>query len=340
MPFAYLVLLVAFVLGVIGLGVYAALELPRLLSSNGKQPQRLGASGAVRAPRPSLLGGSRRADWLSGNDLLHYPSRLAELEVKLETSHRAVNDQIEYLRIQRDKISAKEDRDELAARYEDDAQMLDRRAERMRRVMGLVWRTRAVLLLRAHVAITARHRPQVEQLPEGTIPPEGLERAATAYENSASAVREFVRQIMERTADLGLTVPPPGKASEVTEEDHASVDAELARARVTYEELNGQMDRLADTLAYLSDRCRTRQVVEGAPAGLVAEPGTEGLVDEVNTALSALNDLADLGDRQLADTAMDNLAEDISQLERAGLEAQAEADAALEVARLLEQFPA
>ena len=36
---------------------------------------------------------------------------------------------------------------------------------------------------------------------------------------------------------------------------------------------------------------------------------------------------------------MDNLAEGISQLERVGLDVQAEADAAMEVERLLEQFP-
>jgi hypothetical protein len=42
----------------------------------------------------------------------------------------------------------------------------------------------------------------------------------------------------------------------------------------------------------------------------------------------------------MADSTLDALAEDISQLERAGLEAKAEADAALEIDKLLEHFPA
>ena len=67
--------------------------------------------------------------------------------------------------------------------------------------------------------------------------------------------------------------------------------------------------------------------------------GSEGLLDEVSAALGALSALAEFGDRQLADTAMDNLAEDIGQLEQDGLDVKAEADAALEIARLLEQFP-
>ena len=142
-----------------------------------------------------------------------------------------------------------------------------------------------------------------------------------------------------RQADLHLAVPMVPELASAEDEDRTAVEAELARARETYHQLASKLDRLADTLSYLGDRCRTRLVVEGAPTQVEAEPGTEQLVDEVNTALTALNDLAELGDRQLADSAMDNLAEGISQLEQTGLEAKAEADAVLEVARLLEQFP-
>ncbi|MBO85836.1 MAG: hypothetical protein CL927_10780, partial [Deltaproteobacteria bacterium] len=101
-----------------------------------------------------------------------------------------------------------------------------------------------------------------------------------------------------------------------------------------------RMDRLADTLGYLADRCRTRAVVAGSEVQLEAGAGTEGLLSEVADALSGLQEMARIGDQQLAESALDNLAEDISQLERAGLNARAAAEAELEIARLLEHVPA
>ena len=79
-------------------------------------------------------------------------------------------------------------------------------------------------------------------------------------------------------------------------------------------------------------------MVEGTPLDLDGEAGSEEIFDEVAAALSELVGLAELGDRHLADTSLDNLEEDISHLERAGLEAQAEAEATREVAALLEHF--
>ena len=152
-------------------------------------------------------------------------------------------------------------------------------------------------------------------------------------------MREFVAHVETRTADLSVTVPGAPRFAELAEEDHRMIDEEKQRARATYADLGNRMDRLADTLSYLADRCRTRQVVEAARVGVEGAPGTADLMDDVGDALRALEGLAEIGDQQLADSAMDNLAEDISQLEQAGLEAQAEADAALEVGRLLDQFP-
>lgn len=301
----------------------------------GRRARRLGSSRDNQ--KQIALGGY--PVWKAGDDLLRYPTRLAELERKLQESLAAVEEQVEHLRSRRDRIAAKDDRSELMGRYDVDAAMLQRRTERMRRVMALVWRTRSVLLLRAHVAITARARPVLERLPEGDIPHNKLGQAAASYEDAALRVRRFVIEVEGRMADLNVCLPSPPLIADVSEPDRAQVAEEMGRARHTYTDLENRMDRLADTLSYLSDRCRTRQVVEGSPVSLEAEPGTEGLVDDLNNALGALNDLAELGDKALADTAMDNLAEDISQLERAGLEAQAEADAALEVERLLEQFP-
>ena len=64
----------------------------------------------------------------------------------------------------------------------------------------------------------------------------------------------------------------------------------------------------------------------------------EALMEEVSEALQSLNEMASAGDLLLADDVVDNLAVGIGQLEKAGLEAQAETDAALEVERLLEEF--
>ena len=278
--------------------------------------------------------------WRAGEDLLRYPDRLGQLEARLVSSHGAAVDQATHLRVRGEKVAAKDDRGELAERYASDASALVTRGESMRRVTGLVWRTRAVLLVRAHVAITARARPQLEGMPEGDIPVDRLPAAAETYEEAAANVRGFVVHVESRLADLSVTVPAPPSVAELTDEDRELVRDEKARAKATYTDLQNRMDRLADTLSYLADRCRTRQVVEAARVGVDGAPGTADLMDEVGDALRALEGLTELGDQQLADTAMDNLAEDISQLEQAGLEAQAEADAALEVTRLLDQFPA
>ena len=277
--------------------------------------------------------------WRAGEDLLSYPDRLAQLEARLVDSHAAAAEQAEHLRSRGERVAAKDDRSELVERYTADAAALATRSESMRRVMALVWRTRAVLLVRAHVAITARARPRLEGLPAGEVQLDDLPAAAETYERAAEGVREFVAHVETRTADLSVTVPGAPRFAELAEEDHRMIDEEKQRARATYADLGNRMDRLADTLSYLADRCRTRQVVEAARVGVEGAPGTADLMDDVGDALRALEGLAEIGDQQLADSAMDNLAEDISQLEQAGLEAQAEADAALEVGRLLDQFP-
>lgn len=330
-PFAFLIYLVAFGLVAVGGGIWGLVWLARQqaekrLSGGGTPPEQRIASGEYPA-------------WRAGEDLMRYPDRLAELERRLVESHDAARAQAQHLRARGERVGAKDDRDALAERYAGDAAALDRRADGMQRVMGLVWRTRAVLLLRAHVAVTARARPRLEALPEGDIPVDELPAAAEAYEQAATAVRDFVVSVESRLADLSVAVPRAPHQAELGDEDRQIVDDELASARTTYTDLQNRMDRLADTLSYLADRCLTREVVEAARVGVDGAPGTADLVDEVGDALRALEGLTELGDQQLADSAMDNLAEDISQLEQAGLEARAEADAALEVARLLEQFP-
>jgi hypothetical protein len=196
--------------------------------------------------------------------------------------------------------------------------------------------------LDAHVAVTARQRPHVQQLPEGELSGAQLDGAVATYEAGAERVRAFVATIEARTLDIGLLVTRPPPEALLEPGGEAALAEELAGARATYGELSRRMDGLADTLGYLADHCRTRRVVEGASVAIDAEPGGEQLIDELNGALSALRDLAELGDQALADSALDSLTENIetlSRIEKQGLDAKAEADAAIEVGRLLQHFP-
>jgi len=274
-----------------------------------------------------------------GDDLLRYPRRLGELQQRLADQHGDALQQAARVDAHHADLADRPDRTELARRYADDAALLRRRADRMARVLGLLWKTRSLLVLRAHVAITARRRPQLSGLPEGELPVERLAAAAAEYDAASQAVRAFVDELDSRRNDLDEVLPRVPDVAELSDEIRAAVDEERTHAVATYAAMRARMDELADTLAYLAERCRTRQVVEGGPAAVDAGPGSEALVDELNDALGALADLAVVGDQRLADSALDNLTEDIGQLEQAGLDAQAETDAVLEVQRLLEQFP-
>jgi hypothetical protein len=272
-----------------------------------------------------------------GQDLLRYPARLEELEGQLGGAIGEVRRQRAHLEEQRALLAAKDGRGALAARYAADVALLGRREEGMRRVLGLVWRARALLSLRAHLAISARRRPVLPPLPDTEAAGADMELAARVYASAAERVRAFESTLRARMATLSASVPPPPAEAEVAGETLRELAAEEARIRTRYEGHREAMDRLGDTLAYLADRCRTRLVARGTPASVNPEGGS-ALLDEVQRALDALGELAEAGDRQMADLAVENLAEDISQLERAGLEARAEAEAAIEVEKLLGQF--
>jgi hypothetical protein len=321
----------AFVAGAVGLGAaftWAAVRAGRRAFGASPAPPALAGPGSA-AGRPAAIADDPDA----------VPRRLAELEARLRAALAEARDQSRHLRGRRDRVAQKGDRPEIVARYEDDAALLDRRADGMERVMVLVWRTRSVLSLRAHLAATARLRPDLSHLPEGQVPQADLPRMADRYEAAADDVRSFVVAVEGRAAELSLVLPRPPDPARPGADDHAAIDAELRRVRETYAELQNRMDRLADTLSYLADRCTTRQVVAGAEVSLPVGPGTEALLDEVSDALDDLHELSGVGDRQLADAALHGLSEDISQLERAGLDARAAADAELEIERLLGAFP-
>jgi len=322
-PFMYaLVFLFGLFFVVLGVGIYGARLIPRKIRSKLTGPM------------------GTKTPWRDGEDLLRYPRRLEDLENRLAHSHRDAQLQLTHLDERIDSLREKGGRDEIAVRYEEDVTLLDRRAKSMRRVLGLVWRTRAILQLRAHLAITARRRPDLGDLPGADVPVEHLNRAVADYQRAAQLVRRFVDDIGSRKADMAETIPSPPVEADVTDALQSEIDAESHRIGRTYHELQERMDHLADTLDYLADRCRTRRVFEGSTTDMVAEAaGGEALMEQVNLALGELSELAGVGELHLADSTLDALAEDISQLEKAGLEAQAEADAAMEIAKLLEQFP-
>lgn len=319
----FLVLFLLFVAGAGGLVVYGLVLLARVFSTPALPLQP--PSKALRDPSGQLV-----------DDLRRTPARLLVLEDQLAAALLRADQQTAHLRGRRGRMAEKEGREELLARYDEDVALLTRRVANMKKVMALLWRTRAVLELRAHVAITARARPELSHLPEGDVPTDALDRTSEAYDQAVDGVRAFVAHVESRSVDLRHAVPRPPDSADVSEADRSFVDAELARTQDTYASLQDRMDRLADTLGYLADRCRTRSIVAHADVSLDTSADTEGLLSEVADALHGLHEMTQLGDRQLADSALDNLEEDISQLERAGLDAQAAAEAELEIARLLQ----
>ncbi len=344
-PFVALAL--AFLLGVAGLvlvGIWHAIRAGQAQVAKSPDFAALPSSGAPTSSKsiePAKLPSSRAVTSVEGEDLRRTPVRIAALERQLSDALNRADQQSDHLKARRGRIADKEDRAELLVRYDEDVTLLARRTESMRRVMALLWRTRAILELRAHIALSARKRPNLSHLPEGDDIPTGkLEAAAQAYDNASDAVREFVTWLDERVTDVRHAVPRVPDLATADENDRQMVQDELTRVVGTYTDLGARMDRLADTLAYLADRCRTRSVVVAGEVTLDAGTGAEGLLSEVAEALEGLQEMSRLGDRQLADSALDSLAEDISQLERAGMDAQAAAEAELEVARLLERVRA
>jgi hypothetical protein len=320
----FLFLAFLFVLGLFLAGVYVLVEIPAW-----NRRRKL----ALRRPK-----GLDRSGPGSGDGLLRYPRRLEELERQLVAGVAEGNLQLAHLELRATEVGAKEGRAELATRYTHDVELLKQRIASMRRVLGLVWKTRAVLSVRAHLAVTAQGRPALVGFPDPAHLDRDFDRSARAYDAATADVRAFTRRVERRASELADAIPEIPTGAEIPPLAEGEVERELDAVRKLYADLQQRMDALADTFAYLADSCRTRKVVTGAPQGIDIEPGGEALMEEVSTALAALHDMAEIGDQHLADAAVENLAEDIGQLEKVGLEAQAEAEAVLEVERLLDQF--
>lgn len=312
-------------------------EQQQISSSDGQSPPRKPQGSSTTSSLEEHA--PRSEDWRQGEDLKRYPRRLAELEKQLEDQHEAAVEQHGHLQIKLEQIAAKPDRDELVARYEADLGLLTRRTEVTRRVLGTVWKTRAVLHLRVHLAIAARQRPDLAHLPQPLDVDSGdLAQAASDYSRACLEVRKFVGILDSLKGGVGEMVPAEPEIAEVEESDRMAIVLEVGAVEDTLASLRERMDSLADTLDYLGDRFRTQQVVESGSLSLALGPDGEALLEEVTGALSQLDELSAVGDKGLADAAVDGLTEDIANLEQVGLDGLAEAEAHLEVQQLLAQF--
>lgn len=203
-------------------------------------------------------------------------------------------------------------------------------------MLGKVWKTRAILLLRVHLAATARRKPTFENLPDpGSKPTVAtLKRATGHFHEAAAAVRFYLDEVAERRALLPGVVPNPSLEAELDDAVREPVRQEALATDRAYAQLLEQMDQLADNLTYLGDHYATVAVVAEGPAS-VPEANAAVLLEQVESSIEALDQLARLVDPGTVDAAVDHLAADISRLEVAGQEVSAEAEASLEVENLL-----
>lgn len=272
-------------------------------------------------------------------DLMRYPERLRLLEAELETAWRAAKNQARHLAERGEEIATKPGREDLVARYEEDQRLLEARASSTGRVLGTVWRTRAILLMRVHLAQAARQRPELDHLPDpDAVQAAHLGQTAELYTSGSYQVRFFVGVLDERLKSLPDVAPRPSPMAEIDDEDRAEVERERAAVAQKLQALRERMDELADSLSYVGDRLRTQHLVEGQRGKLSVTPEAGRLLDQVSQAVDQLDDLAAVGERGMASLAVDALVEDISDMEKAGLEVNAEAEASREVERLLETF--
>jgi len=272
-------------------------------------------------------------------DLQRYPERLEALQDSLEQSLRASESQAMHLTAKRNEIAAKPGREAIAQRYTTDLELLSVQSDATQRVLATVWKTRAILALRVHLASAARERPDLDHLPQPMdVAPGQLDEAARAYSNACRALRLFVRRLDVARDGIHGVIPSPSVHAEVLAEHRGEVELEAAGIERIVEDLRERMDALADTLDYLSDRFRTQKVVEGTTGVLDLGPEAGQLLQEVAVAIRALDDLSAVGEAGLADAAVDGLASEIANLEKVGLDVNLQADADREVERLLASF--
>lgn len=327
------IVVMAFLAVVLGGGI-AALYLGRFTHRKVRQ-----VGQKIRGVLPERKAITMRPDQPASdadNELLAYPRKLEQLEHQLGDRIEAAAGQQRLVEARLSELKGKGGRQELTDRYQQDVELLKRRQESMRRVMGKVWKTRAILLLRVHLATTARRKPTFDNLPDpGSKPTVAtLKRATGAFHEAASAVRYYLEEVTDRRALLTNVVPTPSMEAALDEEIREAVRQEALLTDRSYAQLLEQMDQLADNLTYLGDHYATVAVVAEGPAG-VPEGSAAALLEQVEDSIEALDQLARMVDPTAVDAAVDNLSQDISRLEVAGQEVSAEAEASLEVENLL-----
>lgn len=275
--------------------------------------------------------------WRQGEDLKKYPRQFEVLERRLEQAYEANLIQARHLAAKRSTMEDK-GREELVQRYSDDMEVLRERAQSTRRVLATVWKTRAILNLRVHLAIVARQRPELDLPAPLDVEPHQLVDAARDYAHASQRVRTFVVTVDEVRGTAREVLPDSPGAAEVSPDDLDEVAREVETTERTLDELRERMDKLGDNLDYLADRFRTQRVVEGAALEMDLDSQSSALLGEVAGALAQLDSLSALGDKGMADAAVDSLTHEINQLEEVGQSARLEAEANEEVERLLAQF--
>ncbi len=322
--FWVILILGAAALGAVGYFAYAMVGAARRLP------------GVRRLPRVGVRPEAETRA-LTDDDLFSCPRRLGELEARLAERHAAVQAQAEVLAARRASLAGKAARDDLTRNYDQDVNLLTRRSASMRRVLAQVWKTRTILVLRAQLAATARRRPDLGRLPDPAAAGVHLKAASVRFLEAAEQVRRYLDQVDTDSHGLAQAAPPRPEVADVDAAIVAAVEAEQASTRRAYAELREDIDRLADNLTWLGDHCAARAIADTAPEPMDQMGGAARLLEEVEAALVAVSQLSRSVDPTLAATALANLDEEISGLEKAGMEAQAETDAVLEVDRLLRQ---
>jgi hypothetical protein len=337
-------LLSRFLVILLSMQVYVLLIALSLLAGSGILAWKAGRwmRRSLDAVRPMRLINpiTRPAPLLAHSDLTAYPSRLEALELQLQEKIVLLDQQKTRLGTRLKELKGKGGRDDLTRKYTQDAMLLQNRQDSMRRILAQVWKTRSILLLRVHLAVTARQKPTLHTLPDPEAPNLDPARATRAFLEAASAVRCYLEEVETRRQDLAQLLPEPPSIAENNPAILESIQQEARTTELAYARLQEQMDRLADNLTYLGDHFETLVVMADPKDRMTREAGSAGkLLDEVDAALSSLEALASSVDPSTMDAAVSHLKRDISLLEEAGQEAAAEADASLEVAALLHSSP-
>ena len=319
-------------------GIFGAWQLGKW---TGRRMLNVAKKGQKALPGviPSPFRKEKAAKAPQGEDLLAYPQKLEGLERQLEERLVLLGQQERVVEARGEELQAKGGREELAVKYREDLELLRQRTRSMRRVLGKVWKTRSILLLRVHLAETARQKPSFSALPEpGAKPtPAQLQRATGSFYTAAAEVRSYLDAVVERRRWLAGILPESSPFASLEDADHQAIVDELAATEQSYAVLLEQMDRLADNLTYLGDHYATVAAVVEGPDSRVPEASAARMLEEVERAIDSVERLAHTVDPGMVDAAVDHLSRDITRLEQAGQEVSAEAEASLEVEALLKQ---